>query len=60
MAQVRQMAPGEEVKERGSVVRYDSRWADKMVINGVGAVWTAVVHVVFAVTKFHDGAWIVW
>jgi hypothetical protein len=30
-----------------------------MVINGFGAVCTAVVMVVFSVTKFHDGAWVV-
>ena len=30
-----------------------------MVINGFGAVCTAVVMAVFAVTKFPDGAWIV-
>ena len=30
-----------------------------MVINGVGAVCTAVVAMVFAVTKFRDGAWVV-
>ena len=30
-----------------------------MVINGVGAVTTAVVMLVFAVTKFTDGAWVV-
>ena len=31
----------------------------KMVINAFGAVCTAVVMLVFAVTKFRDGAWIV-
>lgn len=30
-----------------------------MFINGFGAVCTAVVMIVFAVTKFHDGAWII-
>lgn len=54
-----QLKPGEEVKERGSVLRYDSQWRLKMLINGFGALTTAVVMVVFAVTKFQDGAWIV-
>lgn len=37
----------------------DPRWQVKMVINGVGAALTSVVALVFAVTKFRDGAWIV-
>ena len=50
---------GQEVKERGSTLRYESRWRLKMVINGFGAVCTAIVMLVFAVTKFAEGAWIV-
>jgi amino acid transporter len=53
------LAPGAEVHERGSVLRHDPRWRLKMVANGVGAVLTAVVAVVFAVTKFREGAWII-
>jgi amino acid transporter len=53
------LAPDQEVKERGSTLRYDKGWRHKMVINGFGAASTAVVMVVFAVTKFQDGAWIV-
>lgn len=53
------LAPGEERKERGSTLRHDPRWRVKMTVNGCGAVLTAVVAVVFAVTKFHDGAWFV-
>ena len=53
------MLPGQEKKERGSTIRYESGWQHKMVINGFGAVCTAVVTVVFATTKFMDGAWIV-
>ncbi len=50
---------GQEVKERGSTLRYESRWRLKMVINACGAVCTAIVMLVFAVTKFTEGAWIV-
>jgi amino acid transporter len=50
---------GEEIIERGSTLRADKGWRHKMVINGVGAVVTAVVMVIFAITKFKDGAWIV-
>ncbi len=50
---------GETYQERGSVLHRDSKWQLKMFFNGFGAVTTAVVMVVFAVTKFADGAWIV-
>jgi hypothetical protein len=53
------MKPGAEVRERGSVLRYEKGWAVKMVVNGVGAASCAVVMLVFAVTKFHDGAWFI-
>jgi len=53
------LAPGKEVQERGSTLRYDARWQLKMLINGLGALFTAVVTLVFAVTKFSDGAWLV-
>jgi hypothetical protein len=51
--------PGTEVKERGSTLRFEGSWQSRMVINAFGAVCTAVVVVVFAVTKFAYGAWIV-
>jgi amino acid transporter len=53
------MAPGQEIKERGSTLRYEPGWELKMVINGFGSACTAVVTLVFAATKFMDGAWIV-
>jgi len=53
------LAPGQEVQERGSTLRYEPGWTLKMVVNGFGAICTAVVTLVFAVTKFRDGAWIV-
>jgi amino acid transporter len=34
-------------------------WVVKMLVNAVGAALTAVVALVFLVTKFHDGAWII-
>ena len=56
---VGRLRPGQEVSERGSTLRYEPRWGLKMAINGFGALCTAVVMLVFAVTKFQDGAWIV-
>jgi hypothetical protein len=53
------MQPGQEIKEPGSTLRYAPGWQTKMVINGFGSVCTAVVALVFAITKFRDGAWIV-
>ncbi len=53
------LEPGQEVKERGSTLRFESSWQFKMLINGFGAILTAVIALVFATTKFRDGAWIV-
>jgi amino acid transporter len=50
---------GEEIKQPGSTLRYDPKWKQKMVINSVGATASAVVMLVFAATKFREGAWIV-
>ncbi len=50
---------GQVIVEPGSTLRYDKGWRFKMLVNGFGAVCTAVVMVVFAVTKFREGAWIV-
>jgi hypothetical protein len=54
-----QLPPGKEIVERGSALRYDPLWKLKMVANGFGAVCTAIVMLVFAVTKFQDGAYVV-
>lgn len=50
---------GVTLTERSSILKYDPRWSLKMVSNAVGAISTAVVTLVFAYTKFQDGAWIV-
>ncbi|MFT3890962.1 MAG: APC family permease [Anaerolineales bacterium] len=38
---------------------YDRGWMWKLFINGLGAVTTAIVTLIFAITKFTDGAWII-
>jgi amino acid transporter len=53
------MEPGQEIKERGSVLRYERDWKSRMLVNGIGSLCTAIVTMVFATTKFRDGAWIV-
>jgi len=53
------LKPGEERKERGSILFSQKNWRTKMAINGLGAICTAVVVVIFTATKFVDGAWLV-
>jgi len=53
------LRPGQEIVDPGSTLKYESGWQYKMVINGFGAVCTAIVMVVFAYTKFKEGAWII-
>jgi amino acid transporter len=50
--------PTSAQKER-HILSYEKSWSLKMVSNGFGALCTAIVMLVFAVTKFRDGAWIV-
>jgi amino acid transporter len=50
---------GEEIVEPGSVLRYDRNWRFKMAVNGFGGLCTFIVMLIFAVTKFTEGAWIV-
>ena len=53
------LLPDQEVIEPGSTLRHDPKWRTKMAINAFGAFCTAVVMLVFATTKFTDGAWVV-
>jgi amino acid transporter len=50
---------GEQIVEPGSTLKYERGWQYRMVINGFGSVCTAIVMVVFAATKFSEGAWVV-
>lgn len=53
------LKPGEQLQEVGSVIKHAGNWRTQMIINGFGALCTAAVVVVFGVTKFREGAWIV-
>ncbi len=53
------LKPGETVQRVGSVLHHEPGWKLKMVINGFGAVMSFVVMIIFAVTKFQAGAWII-
>lgn len=55
----RRLKPGEEKQQIASTLHYDPKWRLKMTINGFGAVCTFIVMIVFAVTKFVSGAWVV-
>jgi len=53
------LEPGEESRRMGSTLQYNPRWKTKLIINSFGAFSTFIVMIVFAVTKFVHGAWIV-
>lgn len=53
------LKPGTQIQERGSTLQYERGWQSKMIINGFGAFCTFIVMMVFAVTKFLGGAWLV-
>lgn len=50
---------GKEIVEPGSILRPDKGWRYKMLINSFGALCTFIVMLIFAVTKFAEGAWVV-
>jgi amino acid transporter len=54
-----QLKPGEKVKGLETDIEYDSHWRKKIFVSGLGAICTFVVMIVFAVTKFATGAWII-
>jgi amino acid transporter len=51
--------PQEPPPVKDELLRFDPGWRWKMLLNGFGAVCTAVVMLIFAVTKFREGAWVV-
>ncbi len=59
MRRVGRIKPGEVVKGLESDLEYDSHWRTKMMVSAVGALCTFIVMLVFAITKFRDGAWFV-
>jgi amino acid transporter len=54
----RQLA-AEQSSEKKKGQRYVTGWRWKLAINGLGSVTTAIVTLIFAITKFVDGAWII-
>jgi len=56
---VSQLAPGEEIVTKATRLVHDPRWRTKQIINAFGATATFVVMMIFAITKFTHGAWVV-
>jgi len=50
---------GEDIVQQGGVVRYDPKWRLKLITNGLGAIVTTIVMIVFAIAKFTQGAWVI-
>lgn len=53
------LKPGEFTYGLETKIVYDPRWLIKMIISGTGAVVTFIVMIVFIVTKFSSGAWVI-
>ena len=49
----------EQVTARKLSLHSNRGWRWKLAINGLGAIITAIVTLIFAITKFVDGAWII-
>lgn len=59
LRKIGRLKPGEEVKGLETVLKYDPHWRRHLAISAVGSVCTGIVMIVFAVTKFASGAWII-
>ncbi len=53
------LQPGETLKGLETDLEYDPHWRQHMLISGAGAIMTFVVMLIFAITKFTSGAWVV-
>ena len=51
--------PQDTITSHSHHLQYERGWFLKMISNGFGAFCTAIVMLVFAITKFRDGAWVV-
>jgi hypothetical protein len=59
MQKIGKLKPGEVIQGREAQLEHDKNWRLKMGISAFGALCTGIVMIVFAVTKFIDGAWFV-
>ncbi len=54
-----QLKPGEFTWGLETKIEYDKTWWIKLAVSGIGAIITFIVLIVFIVTKFTDGAWVI-
>ena len=54
-----ELTPEKSIPTVGSVLHHDTHWFTKMLFNAFGAVVTTAVMLIFLVTKFMHGAWII-
>ncbi len=59
MGKVGQLKPGETAHTGITTIHFERTWWAKRLLNGLGAVVTAVVLIVLIVTKFTEGAWVI-
>lgn len=59
LRKIGKLKPGEKIKGLETDLEYDPHWRKHLIISAVGAFCTGVVLVVFAVTKFASGAWLI-
>lgn len=53
------LTPETSIPTHGSILHYDLHWRHKMILNATGAVITFIVMLIFLVTKFLHGAYII-
>ena len=58
-ARTSRLKPGEVRTTATTTLAFDPRWRLKQAVSLVGAFVTGVVAIIFAVTKFSEGAWVV-
>lgn len=56
---ISKLKPGESVRGLETTLEYDKGWRYKIIISATGALVTFMVMIVFAITKFASGAWII-
>jgi len=53
------LAPGKELHTAASVITHDKHWFAKLILNAVGGAITLLVMLIFLITKFTSGAWLI-
>jgi amino acid transporter len=59
LQRIGKLKPGETVQGREVMLEHDPNWRLKMITSAFGAFCTGAVMIVFTITKFTSGAWVV-